>query len=75
MEPQFNQRLTRIEEKIDKLAEVTVNLARMEEMIISQIKRADRFEKRLDMLEASDASIKEKIHFNEAGLKNTERVI
>lgn len=56
-------RLNRIEEKLDKVGEAVVSLARMEERMITLFKRMDtyderhiKFEERLSKLEVSNAS-------------------
>ena len=43
-----DQRLERIEEKLDKLSDTVSDLARIEERMLSVFKRLDRHEKRLD---------------------------
>ena len=44
-------RLVRIEEKLDKLSDAVVSLARMEERMITLFKRMDKYEGRQDELE------------------------
>lgn len=44
-------RLVRIEQKLDKLSEAVVSLARMEERMITLFKRMDSYESRQDSLE------------------------
>lgn len=46
-----DNRLIRIEEKLDKLADAVVSLARMEERMITLFKRMDGYERRQDDLE------------------------
>lgn len=45
-------RLVRIEEKLDKLADAVVSLARMEERMITLFKRMDTYENRQNTIEA-----------------------
>ena len=44
-------RLSRIEEKLDKLADAVVGLARMEERMLSLFKRIDKYEEKQQNLE------------------------
>ena len=46
-----DQRLGRIEDKLDKLSEAVVSLARMEERMITLFKRMDSYERRQDDIE------------------------
>lgn len=46
-----DQRLTRIEGKLDKLSEAVVSLARMEERMITLFKRMDSYERKQDEIE------------------------
>lgn len=46
-----DNRLARIEEKLDKLADAVVSLARMEERMITLFKRMDTYERRQEDLE------------------------
>lgn len=67
-------RLSRIEDKLDKLAEAVVSLARMEERMVTLFNRMGKYEERQDGLEAridevEDANIK-----NGATLRFAERV-
>ena len=49
---QNERRLERVEEKLDKLAEAVVSIARIEERVNTVLKHHDRFFNRLDRLEA-----------------------
>ena len=67
-------RLHRIEDKLDKLSEAVVSLARMEERMVSLFNRMGKYETRQEGLEkrideVEDASIK-----NGATLRFAERV-
>ena len=44
-------RLSRIEEKLDKLADAVVSLARMEERMLTLFKRIDHYEEQQEKLE------------------------
>lgn len=46
-----DQRLGRIEEKLDKLADAVVSLARMEERMLTLFKRIEQYEVRQEKLE------------------------
>lgn len=52
-----DNRLARIEEKLDKLADAVVSLARMEERMITLFKRMDTYERRQDSLEGRVAEV------------------
>ncbi len=55
-----DQRLKRIEEKLDKMSEAIVSLARMEERMITLFKRMDSYDDRQKTLEIrlSDIEVK-----------------
>lgn len=44
MQPNDSQRLDRIEQKLDKMADAIVSLARMEERMVTLFKRMDNYE-------------------------------
>lgn len=44
MQPNDSQRLDRIEQKLDKMADAIVSLARMEERMITLFRRMDNYE-------------------------------
>lgn len=50
MSDQTEDRLGRIEEKLDKVSEAIVSLARMEERMISLFKRMDSYDEKHDAL-------------------------
>jgi len=50
-------RLNRIEEKLDKVTEAIVSLARMEERMITLFKRMDTYDNKQDMLETRVSKI------------------
>ena len=47
---QEDQRLSRIEEKLDKLADAVVGLARMEERMLTLFKRIEKYEEKQEEL-------------------------
>ena len=58
-------RLDRIEEKLDKLSEAVVCLARMEERLITIFNRLDKIETRVEKGEVSSSGNKYSIRFIE----------
>ena len=67
-----DERLTRIEDKLDKLSNAVVTLARMEERMITIFKRMDNFDEqqkhmwdRVRKLDEISASRGQKLHFME----------
>ena len=68
----MDERLTRVEDKIDKLSEAVVAMARMEERIVSAFKRMDvlvdyqnKMDSRLDEIERQALIRGQKIAFAE----------
>ena len=68
----MDERLTRVEDKIDKLSEAVVAMARMEERIVSAFKRMDvlvdyqnKMDSRLDEIERQSLIRGQKIAFAE----------
>lgn len=69
------QRLERIEKKLDQLGETLATLARVEERQYAQTKRMDRFEFRLDEYEReTDVHIRNVTH-HAVTLKLAERIL
>lgn len=64
-------RLGRIEEKLDKLADAVVGLARMEERMLSIFKRIEKYEEKQQQLETRVNSIE----IDDAGKNSVIRVI
>lgn len=58
-----NQRLERIEDKVDKLVDAMINLVRLEERIQSHAHGMDRLGNRIDSLETDVKVIKEKMPY------------
>lgn len=67
-------RLHRIENKLDKLAEAVVSLARMEERMVTLFNRMERYEGRQEGLEARIDEVENTNIKNGATLRFAERV-
>lgn len=68
------QRLDRIEQKLDKLADAVVSLARMEERMLTLFKRMDGHETRISKNEEAVDELKGKVGVNGQALRFAERV-
>jgi uncharacterized protein Yka (UPF0111/DUF47 family) len=68
---QEDQRLGRIEEKLDKLADAVVGLARMEERMLTIFKRIEKYEEKQDDLEGRLTNIE----LDEAGKNSIYRIL
>ena len=68
-------RLTRIEEKLDKLSRLMEEFARIDERVISISRKFDRLEKRLDWVEEDAKELHEEVVKNTNSSKMTERVM
>ena len=68
------QRLERIEEKLDKLSDTVADLARIEERMLSVFKRLDRHEKRLDDQEEDIKELSNAVLLNTKTSSNIERM-
>jgi hypothetical protein len=64
-------RLGRIEEKLDKLADAVVSLARMEERMLTLFKRIEQYENRQERIEERVADLE----MEDAGKNSVIRVI
>jgi hypothetical protein len=64
-------RLGRIEEKLDKLADAVVGLARMEERMLSIFKRIEKYEEKQEDLEGRLSTIE----LGEAGKNSIYRIL
>jgi hypothetical protein len=67
-------RLHRIELKLDKLAEAVVQLARMEERLVTLFNRMDSWETRQLKLEARVDEIKTEVRTNKSAVNFGERL-
>lgn len=68
------QRLDRIEQKLDKLADAVVSLARMEERMLTLFKRMDNHDSRIGRVEDDVTDMKGKVGTNGQALRFAERV-
>ena len=73
MLPEEN-RLSRIENKLDKLTEAVTAIARVEEKIYASTKRIDRLEYRLDVNEGELDNLKGIVTQNSMTVKASERI-
>lgn len=64
-------RLGRIEEKLDKLADAVVGLARMEERMLTIFKRIEKYEEKQDELDERVSAIE----LDEAGKNSLYRIL
>ena len=64
-------RLGRIEEKLDKLADAVVSLARMEERMLTLFKRIEQYETRQDRIEVRVSDLE----LEDAGKNSVIRII
>lgn len=69
-----NDRLSRIEDKLDRLADAVVQLARMEERMISLFTRMDYYEDRQFKVEKKVEGIEKVVHTSDSKVKFAERV-
>lgn len=68
------ERLTRIEGKLDQLAEAVISLARMEERMISLFSRMDRYEDDQDKIEGRLTKVETDFIDNRSKVNFAERV-
>jgi len=69
-----DQRLDRIEAKLDKLAEVMTLIARVEEKIVANQDRVNRMEERIDEHDNEIIDIRSKVASNTTHVKAAERI-
>jgi chromosome segregation ATPase len=69
-----NHRLSRIEDKLDKLAEAVVSLARMEERMVTLFNRMGKYEERQEGLERRIDEVEDSVISNGVTLRFAERV-
>ena len=72
---QNERRLERVEEKLDKLAEAVISIARIEERVNTVLKHHDRFFNSLDKLEARVDNVESKSLMNQNAISVAERFI
>ena len=68
-------RLNRIEQKIDKLSEAITMIARVEEKLLANNARVDRLEFRADEQEGDIDNLKEIVGYNSQSVKVAERFV
>lgn len=68
-------RLNRIEQKIDKLSEAVIVIARVEEKLTASNARVDRLEVRADEQEGQLDTLKEVVGYNTQTAKLAERML
>ena len=71
LEMSEDSRLGRIEEKLDKLADAVVSLARMEERMLTIFKRIEQYENRQEQLEQRVSDIE----LDDAGKNSIYRIL
>jgi len=69
----YEQRLDRIEAKLDKLGEALIEISRVEEKLLAQTERMARFEYRLDQQETDLDSVAKLVHQNKSSSATLER--
>jgi len=69
----YEQRLDRIESKLDKLGEALIEISRVEEKLVAQGDRMARFEYRLDQQENDLDSVAKLVHQNKTTSATVER--
>lgn len=69
----YEQRLDRIETKLDQLNETMTAVVRVEEQMAASTKRSDRLEYRLDTLENEIDKLKTNAASNFQSIRSTER--
>jgi len=72
---QNERRLERVEEKLDKLSEAVISIARIEERVNTVLKHHDRFFNRLDKLEARVDTVENKSLLNQNAISIAERFV
>jgi len=73
MSDDVSKRLEKLEDKIDKLSEAIIAIARIEERVTTVLKQNDRFIARLDRLEDRVETVEHKAIINAKGISMFER--
>lgn len=68
-----SKRLEKLEDKIDKLSEAVIAIARIEERVTTVLKQNDRFIARLDRLEDRVEVVEQTTNLNKKDVSNGER--
>ena len=72
---QQERRLERVEEKLDKLTDAVVSIARIEERVNTVLKNNDRFFARLEKLETRMGTVEKKTSLNQKTIGAAERFV
>ena len=72
---QQERRLERVEEKLDKLTDAVVSIARIEERVNTVLKNNERFFARLDKLEIRMERVEKKTSLNQKTIGAAERFV
>ena len=70
-----DQRLEKIEQKIDRLADAVVSIARIEERVATVLKQNDRFFIRMDKMEERVDAVEHNININTRSFSFVERFL
>ena len=70
-----DQRLEKIEQKIDRLADAVVSIARIEERVATVLKQNDRFFIRMDKMEERVDAVENKSNLNTRSFSFLERFL
>jgi predicted ribosome quality control (RQC) complex YloA/Tae2 family protein len=70
-----DQRLEKIEQKIDRLADAVVSIARIEERVATVLKQNDRFFIRMDKMEERVDAVENKSSLNTRSFSFLERFL
>ena len=70
-----DQRLEKIEQKIDRLADAVVSIARIEESVATVLKQNDRFFIRMDKMEERVDAVENKSSLNTRSFSFLERFL
>ncbi len=69
-----SQRLEKLDNKLDKLSDAIVAIARIEERVTTVLKQNDRFIMRMDRLETRLETVEQKAIVNSKGINMFERL-
>tara|TARA_R110000803_G_scaffold167926_1_gene231161 strand:+ start:1213 stop:1488 length:276 start_codon:yes stop_codon:yes gene_type:complete len=74
MTDDVSQRLEKLDNKLDKLSDAIVAIARIEERVTTVLKQNDRFIMRMDRLETRLETVEQKAIVNSKGINMFERL-
>ena len=75
MSEKHEQRLEKIEEKLDRLADAVVSIARIEERVATVLKQNDRFFIRMDKMEERVDAVENNSNLNTRSFSFVERFL